>query len=347
MIHILGDRVGLIALLAVLYLAACNSSPEVRESSPSAVELAKEPGPLMTAVLQATTTRVQSTQPAMPSNTLAPLPPVTLTPRPTPTSAPTALPPQSPAPVSFAVIGDYGTTGQGTQDVAALVNSWDPDFVITLGDNNYPDGAYETLEGNVMQHYGRFIAEGRFFPALGNHDMTTENGRPFLEAFELPGNERYYDFVWGNVHLFALNSDWREPDGITSGSRQAAWLEEQLAASSTRWQIVYLHTPPYVSMEDKIVPAARWPFASWGADLVLSGHAHLYERLLIDGIPYVVNGLGGGGIYPFDEQAHPASQMRFNDNYGALLVEVTAEQLALQFVTREGSVVDYLTLSSQ
>ncbi|UCC52721.1 MAG: hypothetical protein JSV68_01900, partial [Anaerolineaceae bacterium] len=64
-------------------------------------------------------------------------------------------------------------------------------------------------------------------------------------------------------------------------------------------------------------------------------------------IPYVVNGLGGGGIYPFDEQAHPASQMRFNDNYGALLVEVTPEQLTMRFVTREGSVVDYLTLSSQ
>ncbi len=334
-------------VLVVLLLAACNASPAAEESSPAPVDLAEEPGPQVTAVPEPTATLFQSALPATLAATLSPVQPTaSFTPPPVPSAVPTATPTPQAERITFAVIGDYGTTRQGTKDVAALVDSWEPDFVITLGDNNYPDGAYETLAGNIMQHYGRFVAEKRFFPVLGNHDMTTEDGRPYLEAFDLPGNERYYDYVWGDVHFFALNSDWREPDGINSGSRQAAWLQEKLAASTAAWQVVYLHTPPYVSMEAKMVPAARWPFAAWGADLVLSGHAHLYERLQIDGIPYVVNGLGGGGIYPFDEQPLVASQMRFNDNYGALLVQATAERLVLQFVTREGSVVDHFTLSS-
>jgi hypothetical protein len=243
------------------------------------------------------------------------------------------------------VIGDYGTAGVGTQEVAALVHNWDPDLVITVGDNNYPDGAAGTIAANITEHYGRFIDEKRFFPTLGNHDMTTDFGQPYFDYFELPGNERYYDFVQGDVHFFALNSDWREADGIGSGSRQAAWLQEGLAASNAAWQVVYFHAPPYVSMEAKQVAALRWPFAQWGADLVLSGHAHLYERLHVEGIPYLVNGLGGGGIYPFDEQPYPGSQLRFNDDYGALLLEATAGSLTLQFVTRAGTVVDRLTLS--
>ena len=269
--------------------------------------------------------------------------PPTITPLPTrlpatPTIPPaTAVPPQS---LSFAVIGDYGTNVLGTQEVAALVDDWDPDLVLTVGDNNYPDGAAETIAGNITQHYGRFINEKRFFPTLGNHDMTTDFGRPYFEYFELPGNERYYDFVRGDVHFFALNSDWREVDGIGAGSRQAAWLQERLAASDALWQVVYFHAPPYVSMDDKEVAAMRWPFAAWGADLVLSGHAHLYERLLVDGIPYVVNGLGGGGIYAFDDEAELGSQMRFNEDYGALLVEISGAQLALRFVTRAGLVVE-------
>jgi predicted phosphodiesterase len=346
-IQILDGRVRLLLMLAVFCLAACNASPAAEESSLTPVDLVVGSGPAVTAVLGPAATLHQSTLPATLAATLTPLQPTaSFTPLPSPSAVPSATSTPQPQRITFAVIGDYGTAGQGTQDVAALVHSWDPDFVITLGDNNYPDGAYETIEANIMQHYGRFAEEKRFFPVLGNHDMTTENGRPYLEAFDLPGNERYYDYVRGDVHFFALNSDWREPDGIASGSRQAAWLQEKLTASMTTWQVVYLHSPPYVSMEAKMVPVSRWPFAAWGADLVLSGHAHLYERLQIDGIPYVVNGLGGGGIYPFDEQPLLGSQVRFNDNYGALLLEVTAERLLLRFITREGSVVDHLTLSS-
>src|SRR6266511_3399595 len=146
-------------------------------------------------------------------------------------------------PVRFAVIGDFGSAGTAARDVANLVKSWKPDFIITVGDNNYPDGAASTIDPNIGQYYHEFIypykgrygagaTVNRFFPSLGNHDWHARGAQPYLEYFTLPGNERYYDFVWGPVHFFAVDSDVREPDGNSSASTQGLWLQTQLAAST-------------------------------------------------------------------------------------------------------------------
>ena len=145
------------------------------------------------------------------------------------------------ATVRFAVIGDYGSASQPEADVATLVKSWSPDFIITVGDNNYPSGAASTIDDNIGQNYHDFIApylglwgpgaaSNRFFPSLGNHDWATTGAQPYLDYFTLPNNERYYDLIWGPVHLFAIDSDQNEPDGVTSASIQAGWLQSELAA---------------------------------------------------------------------------------------------------------------------
>lgn len=151
-------------------------------------------------------------------------------------------------PQRFVVLGDFGTTRPESFEVAALVRALAPRFLITLGDNNYPDGEAETIDENIGQHYHQFIhpytgsyGEGastnRFFPCLGNHDWNTTDAQPYLDYFELPGNERYYDFQRGAVHFFALDSDAEEPDGITRDSLQALWLQQRLADSSAPFKI--------------------------------------------------------------------------------------------------------------
>jgi hypothetical protein len=206
--------------------------------------------------------------------------------------------------VRFGVIGDFGSAGTAARDVANLVKSWKPDFIITVGDNNYPDGAASTIDPNIGQYYHEFIypykgrygagaTVNRFFPSLGNHDWHARGAQPYLDYFTLPGNERYYDFVWGPVHLFAIDSDEDEPDGITRSSRQAAWLQNKLAASTARWKLVYFHHPPYSSGEHGNTREMQWPFQQWGASAVLTGHDHLYERLLVGGFTYFVAGAGG------------------------------------------------------
>ena len=250
----------------------------------------------------------------------------------------------------FAVIGDYGYEGDAAAEVGALVRGWQPDLVITTGDNNYPSGSAATIDSNIGQYYAPFIApyqgtygsggaDNRFFPTLGNHDWETPGARPYLDYFTLPGNERYYDFTAGPVQFFALDSDPREPDGITAGSPQAAWLQSRLSRARSPWRVVYLHHPPYSSGVHGSTPASQWPFGKMGATAVLAGHDHSYERLVLDGLPYFVNGLGGTQTYGFWEPL-PGSRARFTGAHGAMFVEATQNVITYRLYIVGGSLVD-------
>jgi hypothetical protein len=137
-----------------------------------------------------------------------------------------------------------------------------------------------------------------------------------------------------------VDSEENEPDGFRVNSVQAAWLQKGLAASTSAWNIVYFHQPPYSSgVEHGSSTWLRWPFAEWGAQAVLSGHEHNYERLLVDGIPYFVNGVGGGGRYDFGTPL-PESQFRYNADYGAMLVTASGTELHFEFDSRKGKLID-------
>jgi tartrate-resistant acid phosphatase type 5 len=252
--------------------------------------------------------------------------------------------------VVFAVIGDYGSGNNDEADVARLILSWQPDFIITLGDNNYPNGSADYIDKAIGQFFHSYIfpyqgsyGEGaevnRFFPSIGNHDTYTDNGQPYLDYFRLPGNERYYDFTWGPVHLYAIDNIETEPDGVGESSTQAQWLKAELAASTSPWNLVYMHYPPYSSGAHGSTDWARWPYAEWGADAVLAGHDHTYERLEEDGITYFVNGVGGAGRYNFEDILN-GSQVRYNQDYGAMRVEVTETSILFQFITRTDGLID-------
>ncbi|MBC7875932.1 MAG: metallophosphoesterase [Anaerolineales bacterium] len=252
--------------------------------------------------------------------------------------------------IVFAVIGDYGLAGQNEADVANLVKGWNPDFIVTVGDNNYPHGADSTIDANIGQYYHDYIfrykgkygngsTTDRFFPALGNHDWDQNNGRQQELYFTLPGNERYYNFIQGPVHFFVLNSNSTEPDGVNVNSKQAKWLKKELAASTSEFNIVILHHSPYSSGAHGSTSYMQWPFKTWGADAVLSGHDHIYERILVDGFPYFVNGVGGAELYHY-QTILPESQVRFNQDYGAMRVEASSASMKFQFFTRAGILID-------
>jgi tartrate-resistant acid phosphatase type 5 len=325
--------------LLVFLLAACTSSPTaVTADLPVAMAITDTPF-----------------QP-LPTDTPTPSPTATLTPTPTPTLLPSPTATATPLPlIRFAVIGDYGIAGTPEADVAALVLAWQPDFIVTTGDNNYPNGEAATIDANIGSYYHSYIAPylgeygpgadiNRFFPVLGNHDWITDGAQPYFDYFTLPGNERYYDFTWGPLHFFMLNSDEHEPDKVGRSSTQAAWLKEQMGASTLPWQIVVMHHAPYTSgAYNGSTDWMRWPFAEWGADAVLAGHEHVYERLMIDDIPYFVNGVGGGAIYWF-ERSIPYSIVRFSDDYGAMFVTASQEKILFEFITRTGEKIDEYTL---
>ena len=248
--------------------------------------------------------------------------------------------------VRFAVIGDYGADTPGEAAVAAMVKGWHPEFLITLGDNNYPTGEAASIDTNIGQFYAEFIgnyrgrfgpgsAKNRFWPSPGNHDWIVGLS-PYLEYFTLPGNERYYDVDLGLVHLYALDSDVHEPDGISAESQQAAWLKQKLAASKACYDVVYFHHPAYSTSEHGSALPLRWPFRKWGAEVVFAGHDHTYERLEVDGIPYFVNGLGGASKYDFPLTPIPETKFRYNEEFGAMRVTAAPGEISYEFFTIDG-----------
>jgi tartrate-resistant acid phosphatase type 5 len=258
---------------------------------------------------------------------------------------------------SFAVIGDFGWNNQNEQDVADLVKGWNPDFIITVGDNNYPNGEASTIDDNIGKYYHEFIypytggygagaaGANKFFPTLGNHDVMIDP-QPYLDYFTLPGNERYYDFVKGDIHFFAVNSNPGDPDGWDSTSVQAMWLKNALQSAPEKWKIVFFHHAPY-SSDSYCGNTAymQWPFRQWGASAVLTGHAHTYERIVNNGFPYFIDGMGGD--YPSPNAFGtpvPGSVIRYSSDNGALQVTAVADSMVFSFISRANTLVDRYVL---
>jgi DNA repair exonuclease SbcCD nuclease subunit len=266
-----------------------------------------------------------------------------------------------PGSVVFSALGDYGDGSTAAGDVAALVDGWTPDFIIGAGDNRYGSNTFDDVVGQFYCGYltnagigpscaGGASPSNAFFPVPGNHDYTDGGGiSEYLNYFTLPGvgvassgtsgNERYYDFVKGNVHFFGLDSQ-SALGNIPEMDAQKAWLQAQLAASTSPFQVVFLHHPPYSSSSvHGSTTALQWPFSAWGADAVIAGHDHTYERIEKGGIPYFVNGLGGKSLYglgtPID-----GSLVRYNENYGAMRITADQEEMTFEFIDIADALVD-------
>ena len=274
----------------------------------------------------------------------------------------------------FAMVGDFGDGGVPSTDVATLIDSWGVEFMVSLGDNWY--GSTNTaanLDAYTGALYRTFLfpyrgtagvevaTEQNFYATIGNHDRDPA-GRLAIEKdfFNLPPFNRdtgeasrgYYNVRRGMVEFFIVDSGLnssgvnQQADGITVGSAQEAWLRRVLKASTAPWKIVCLHHPPYSSSSNAYsnVTDLRWDFKGMGADLVMSGHAHNYERLEVDGLPYVVVGIGGAASLSGWSTILDESELRYNADFGASKLTVTCSTLTLEAISRTGVEIDTLEL---
>jgi hypothetical protein len=260
-------------------------------------------------------------------------------------SAALALPATAAAQMKFAAFGDIGNTSNSAA-VARLTRSQGAIFDLLLGDLCYGSTPLAT---QISTNYAVEYSKRQLWPALGNHeyDDSCGGGRTvpgYLAYFILPGNERYYDFKRGPVHFFVVNS-YKEPDGVTATSKQAMWLKAKLAKSTYPWKIVLFHHPPYSSGQHGSTYYMRWPFEAWGANAVLSGHDHDYERIMRDvnndgaKIPYIVSGLGGQSRRSFGSTTY-GSVKRYSSAYGALFVTATTTSLNFEFRNTSSTLID-------
>lgn len=251
----------------------------------------------------------------------------------------------------FAFIADFDGRTDQARTVAEMVASWEPQFIVTGGDNIYGNTDRET---NIGELYGDYITDqlhtNRFFPALGNHDYDDGGIQGHYDFFKLPNNERYYDFVSGPVHVFILNSQDDEPDGRTSTSIQGKWLQAKLALSTATWKIVVTQDPPYTTApaDDPGHAVMRWPYKEWGADLVLSGDTHAYERFegigALAGLPCIVGGWSGRDLDTLSGTTDATVKFTYDDNYGALRITASCDELLVEAINMDNTLIDSLTI---
>lgn len=164
--------------------------------------------------------------------------------------------------------------------------------------------------------------------------------------------QRYYVRHFPVADFFMLDGGYNsagamlEPDGNTIGSVQYQWLQYQLGISTAPWKIAVLHPPPYSSGNNQYGgwPALRWDFGPLGLDLVLSAFEDSYERLIVGGVPYIVQGLGGRAPTGFGPPV-AGSQFRYNAKNGYSIFDIAPKSLTQYFYSLDGTLIDTFALT--
>jgi len=236
----------------------------------------------------------------------------------------------------------------GDEDTAALLGGING-TVATFGDNAYESGTSAEFARCYDPSWGQFKARTK--PSVGDGEYETAGASGYFNYFgEAAGDpqEGYYSYDLGSWHVIVLNSNCSEVGGCGAGSAQERWLRSDLEANPSACTAAHFHYPRFSSSERGSSSAVA-PF--WealyeaGADVVLSGHAHNYERFApqtpsgqadpAQGIRQFVVGTGGRSLISFGAvQAN--SKVRIADTYGVIKLTLHPEGYEWQFVTAPG-----------
>ena len=216
--------------------------------------------------------------------------------------------------------------------------------VLTLGDNQYEDAQLTKFQRSYGPTWGR--AKAITYPSAGNHEYLDPAGgaKGYFDYFGAAAGERgkgYYSFDLGSWHLLALNSNCSSVGGCGAGSPQEEWLRRDLATTRAACVLAYWHHPRFSSGQNgdtaEVEPLWR-ALHDAGADLVLAGHDHTYERFApqdpmgradpVGGIRQFVVGTGGRSHYGFPT-VKPNSEVRSASAFGVL--KLTLQPLSYQW----------------
>jgi acid phosphatase type 7 len=195
-----------------------------------------------------------------------------------------------------------------------------PGTVFTVGDNVYQTGTAAQYRDCYEPVWGR--VRDRTRPAVGNHDLKTDGGGPYAAYFGDRAGAKgkfYYSYDLGTWHIIVFNSNSEKY--FDAQSEQMAWLREDLAAHPVACVLAYGHHPRFGSgergLERRMKPLWDLLYAA-GADVVLAGHEHFYERFApqtpdgkldtVRGIREFIVGTGGAPFYSI-KQRMPNSEV--------------------------------------
>jgi hypothetical protein len=262
-------------------------------------------------------------------------------------AAPPAEPPPAP-PAVFVGAGDIaGCAWTGDEATAALLDGI-PGVVWAAGDVVYQDGTAEEFATCYEPSWGRHKARTR--PAPGNHEYNTPNAAPYYAYFGEaagPAGRGYYSYDVGAWHVVSLNSNV----DVSTASAQVAWLRADLAANPRACTLAYWHHPRFSSGGSSTRLQPLWQVLyEAGAEVVLVGHVHNYERFAPQtatggadparGIREFVVGTGGVGLTRTTPTVLPNSEFLNGSHRGVLKLELAATSYRWSFITTEGATLD-------
>ena len=226
-----------------------------------------------------------------------------------------------PEPEVLLAVGDVASCDSPADEAVADLASRLPGTIALLGDTVYEYGTAEDYRECFDPAWGPM--RSRIRPAVGNHEYQTAGATGYYDYFGTaagPRGEGWYSYDLGAWHVVVLNSTCHR---ITCGpdSEQVAWLEADLATNPGDCLLAYWHYPRWSSgrhgSQEQIDPF--WDvMRDHGADVVLTGHDHTYERILADGIRQFVVGTGGKSHYRFERGRLPTTETRNDSTYGLL-----------------------------
>jgi hypothetical protein len=251
--------------------------------------------------------------------------------------------------------GDIGSCDStGDSRTAALLDRT-PGIVFTLGDNAYPTGSSADFTRCYGPTWGRLKARTR--PTVGNHEYGTRGAAAYFDYFGAaagPRNRGYYSYRAGAWHVVVLNTNCGSvPGGCRRGSPQERWLRADLAASNAACTVAMGHHPLFTSAATHPPATETRPLIralyDAGAELLLAGHNHVYERFAPQtptgrrddarGIRAIVAGTGGAGLYPFGRTA-ANSERRNNHTLGVVRLTLSSGSYRWDFLSTSGRFTD-------
>jgi 3',5'-cyclic AMP phosphodiesterase CpdA len=253
-----------------------------------------------------------------------------------------AAPPKAAVLVAAGDIASCSSTGD--EATAALVARF-PGTVATLGDTVYDRGTPDEFARCYAPSWGRFRARTR--PTPGNHDYETPGAAGYFGYFRRAAgapDRGYYSYELGAWHVVVLNSNCAAIGGCEAGSAQERWLRADLAAHPARCTLAYWHHPLFSSGPhgSRQAVAPLWQaLQDAGAEAVLVGHDHLYERFAPQdaagtpnrarGIREFVVGTGGARHYELARVA-PNSVARRTHAFGVLKLTLRPARYDFRFL---------------
>jgi predicted phosphodiesterase len=267
-------------------------------------------------------------------------------------------------PLTFGLIGDSGFGDAVTPQLTRQMAASGLDFAIQAGDVVYNvfDNAdpFEAFAVKYFQPFSPLLHQMPVYTVIGNHDVERAamwEGMPFYDhvfpAFYDPrieqstynGRNEWYAFAYGPVQFIMLNTEAFEHQD--SRADQKAWLAERLADRRFSLSVPVFHIPPYsagLHPSDGLGVRSDWQplFEQAGVRLILSGHDHNYQRLMVRGITYIISGGGSATLYQ-EGQALPESQV-FARRSHFVVFQVFPDRIDLQAVALGGDIIDQTTI---